>query len=301
MSYINIAEFSTEIPEDHFRTGVAPVVTGPGHGDGVGAEPLPQSLARGVRNTLRDTVRRPRACAGVARPPRGAGHVVSVPPQYGETWVYESIVGALPGVDLSEPQAVALQLGLFETAVVVLGWYYQLPGAVLAGTVAVGVAAAGSVAMLRFSRETRGVPLPDPYRRLLFGSSIEVVLAVLAFVALVTHVFVFDPRLFGDLFGTDPPVVVVYLTLLVLWDLCYRIGTSWWAAVVSLWRSLRYRFDAEAAGRLRRADGINVAFAATQVVLLPFLDGQPVLQVAVAGHVVAVGVVSGAAILLLDG
>ena len=35
---------------------------------------------------------------------------MSVRPQYGETWVYESIVGALPGVDLSEAQAVAIQL-----------------------------------------------------------------------------------------------------------------------------------------------------------------------------------------------
>ena len=225
---------------------------------------------------------------------------MSVRPQYGETWVYESIVGALPGIDLSESQAVALQLALFEAAVLVFGWYYGLPEAALAGTAAVAVAAVGSVAMLRFSRATRAVSLPDAYRRLLFGSNVEVVLAVLAFVALVTHVFVFDPSLFAGLFGPDPPVVVVYLTLLVLWDLCYRIGASWWAAVVSLWRSVRYRFDAESATSLRRADAINVGFAATQLALLPFLADQPVLRLAVGGHVVAVGVVAGAAILLLD-
>ena len=225
---------------------------------------------------------------------------MTVGPQYGETWVYESIVGALPGVDLTEGQAVAIQIGIFEAAVLAFGWYYGLPEAALAGTVAVAVAAVGSVAMLRFSRTTRAVPLPEAYRRLLFGSNVEVVLAVLAFVALVTHVFVFDPSLFAGLFGPDPPVVVVYLTLLVLWDLCYRIGASWWAAVVSLWRSVRYRFDAESATSLRRADAINVGFAATQLALLPFLADQPVLRLAVGGHVVAVGVVAGAAILLLD-
>lgn len=225
---------------------------------------------------------------------------MSAGPQYGETWVYESIVGALPGVDLTEAQAVALQIMLFEAAVLGFGWYYGLPEAALAGTAAVAVAAVGSVAMLRFSRATRAVPLPDAYRRLLFGSNVEVVLSVLAFVALVTHVFVFDPSLFAGLFGPDPPVAVVYLTLLVLWDLCYRIGTSWWAAVVSLWRSLRYRFDAESATSLRRADAINVAFALTQLSLVPFLADQPVLRLAVGGHVVAVGVVAGAAILLLD-
>ena len=95
-------------------------------------------------------------------------------------------------------------------------------------------------------------------------------------------------------------MVVVYITQRVLWDRCYRIGTSWWAAVVSLWRSLRYRFDDRAASRLRRADGINIAFASTQLVLLPFLADQPVLRLAVGGHVVAVGLVAGAAILLLD-
>jgi hypothetical protein len=94
--------------------------------------------------------------------------------------------------------------------------------------------------------------------------------------------------------------VVVYLTLLVLWDLCYRIGASWWAAVVSLWRSVRYRFDADSADSLRRADAINVGFALAQLALVPFLADQPVLRLAVGGHVVAVGVVAGAAILLLD-
>ncbi|MFB6305087.1 MAG: hypothetical protein ABEH47_07965 [Haloferacaceae archaeon] len=226
------------------------------------------------------------------------------PSRFGETWVYESIVSALPGVDLSERQAIALQVGLFEAAVLGFAAVYGLWTAAAAGTAAVLVAAAGSVAMLRIGETTRRVDAPESYRRLLFGSSIEVVLAVLAFVALVTHLFVFDPRqsvtpLFRTLFGPEPPVVVVYLTLLVLWDLCYRIGTSWWAAVVALWRSLRFRFDARTAADLRRTDRINVAFALVQVLLLPFLRDQPVLLVAVAGHVVAVTVVSTTAFVLV--
>jgi hypothetical protein len=160
--------------------------------------------------------------------------------------------------------------------------------------------------MLRIGRSLRRLALPENYRRLLFGSSIEVVLSVLAFVALVTHLFVFDPSrpgtpLLERLFGPEPSLVVVYLTLLVLWDLCYRIGTSWWLAVVSLWRSVRFTFDPETVGALRRVDAANVGFAFAQVALVPFLLEEPVLLTAVVGHIGAVTVVSVAAAATLRG
>ncbi len=60
--------------------------------------------------------------------------------------------------------------------------------------------------------------------------------------------------LLGRLFGPEPPVLVVYLTLLILWDVSYRIGTGWWASVTGLWRSARYRFDPETARVFMRAD-----------------------------------------------
>ena len=223
---------------------------------------------------------------------------------YGETWTYESIVGALPGIDLRESEAIALQVVLFEVGLLLLAWYEGLWSAVAPGTAAVAVAAVGSVAMLRVGRTVRRLPLPVAYRRLLFGSSIEVVLSVLAFVALVVHLFVFDPSrpgtpLLERLFGPEPSLVVVYLTLLVLWDLCYRIGTSWWLAVVSLWRSVRFTFDPETVDALRRIDATNVAFAFAQVALVPFLLSEPVLLTAVLGHVAAVAVVSVAATVTL--
>ncbi|MFB6282120.1 MAG: hypothetical protein ABEH40_08880 [Haloferacaceae archaeon] len=229
---------------------------------------------------------------------------VDAPRRFGETWVYESLVGALPGIALTRAQAIAIQFGLFEAAVLALAAVYDLWTAAVAGTVAVVVASVGSVAMLRIGAETRGLDTPEAYRRLLFGSSVEVVLAVLAFVALITHLFVVDPRsggrtLLARLFGPAPPAVAVYLTLLVLWDLCYRIGTSWWTAVVALWRSARYRFDARTAAGLRRTDATNVAFGLVQLTLVPFLTDQPVLLVAVGGHVVAVTVVSSAAYALV--
>ena len=223
--------------------------------------------------------------------------------EYGDTWVYEGIVGGLPGIELSNTHAVAIQFGLFQVGIVLFASLYDLWSAALAGTAAVIVAAVGSVAMHRLGTQNRAVDAPAAYYRLLFGSSIEVVLSVLAFIALITHLFVFDFQSTGEplittLFGSEPPVVVVYLVLLVAWDLCYRIGTSWWAAVVSLWRALTIASEAGVAKRFVRIDMENVAFAASQVILLPFLLDQPVLLVAVSGHIVAVAVVSAASIWL---
>jgi hypothetical protein len=225
-------------------------------------------------------------------------------PEFGETWVYESIISALPGIEVSRPMAIAIQLGLFEVAVLAFAAYYGLWNAAIAGTAAVFVAAVGSVEMLRISTLTRAVPVPNSYRRLLFGSSVEVVLAVLAYIALITHLFVFDPQvratpLVDQLFGEEPPILVVYLTLLVLWDVCYRIGTNWWAAVTALWRSARFRFEGDTVRALVRADLETMAFGLLQLVLVPFIGDHPVLLAALVAHVLAATAVTGLSATLL--
>jgi hypothetical protein len=228
--------------------------------------------------------------------------------EYGEAWVYESIVGALPGVEVPNAAAIAIQFLGFETLVVVLWAAYDLPRtALVAGTVAVTVAAIGSAVMLLLGGRLRSIPAPEQYRRLLFGSSVEVVLGVLAFVALVTHLFVYDPQQAGEplvetLFGPpdERPTPVVYITLLVLWDVVYRIGTGWWACVVALWRSYRFSFDSETARAFQRADAINLGFGLTQTLLLPFVLDRPVLLLVVTGHVLAVVGVSAASIAMLQ-
>ena len=224
-------------------------------------------------------------------------------PDYGDTWVYESIVSALPGIELSNRAAVALQLGLFQVGVLVFAAVYDLWSAALAGTAAVVVAAGGSVVMLRLGELVRSTSVPSVYRRMLFGSSIEVVLSVLAFIALIVQLFVVDPRrsttpLVTELFGPEPPMVVVYLALLVLWDLCYRIGTSWWITVVSLWRAVRRPVDDETAAALRHVDLLNVGFAVLQLLLVPFVLAYPTLLVALLGHVFAVTAGSGLSYLI---
>ena len=240
--------------------------------------------------------------------------------EFGDVWVYESIVRALPGANLSPAAAITLQLALFEVGVLLFAEAYGLWNAAAAGTAAVFVAAVGSYLLLRLGSSNRTLDAPTTYTRLLFGSSIEVVLSVLAFIALVTHLFVFDPRHVGDtlpvvrwlpisiprsetailtaLFGPEPPVPAVFLALLVLWDVCYRIGASWWIAVVSLYGELRLPLSPEAGAQYRRIDYLNAAFALAQLVLVPFIHDRPALLFAVCGHVVAVLGVSGVAVAL---
>ncbi|MFC7018510.1 MULTISPECIES: DUF7530 family protein [Haloarcula] len=225
-------------------------------------------------------------------------------PEYGETWVYESIVGALPGIRLPTWAAIAIQLLIFETAIVALSWYYDTWNAAIAATAVVFVATVGSVEMLRISTLIRRIDVPQPYRALLFSSNMEVVLSVLAYVAILSHLFVFDPQtssrpLVTTLFGEEPPVLVVYLLLLVLWDVSYRIGTGWWATVTGLWRSARYRFDPETARVFQRADVETWGFGVLQLVLVPFVLDQPVLLASLLAHVTAVTVVTAVSVALL--
>lgn len=217
-------------------------------------------------------------------------------------WTYESIVDAIPGVTFPDWLALTVQFVLFEGLMVLLAWRYDLWHAVPAGTAAIVVATAGSALMLLIGRRVRDLSIPMAYRKLLFGSSIEVVLGVIAYVALVTYLLVYTPRtgtpLLESLLGTSPPIPAVFLTLLVLWDVCYRIGTAWWASVTGFWVAVRYPTEEATRRKLRRVDAFVIGFALLQLVLVPFVWGYDLLVFALVGHVVAVFCVSGSAIFI---
>lgn len=224
-------------------------------------------------------------------------------PNEGATWVYESLVGAIPGIEVSDRVAIAIQLLIFESAVVAVAAIYGLWQGFVAGSVAVIVAGVGSWLMLTYSRAVRRASAPQPYRRLLFGSSIDVALSVFAFVLLVTFLFVVDPRsggstLLTELLGSEPPIVAVVLLLVISWDVVYRIGTCWWATVVGFWRSMQYRFDPDETRQYVWIDARNVGFAGVQLLLVPLVIDYPLLVVALVGHVVAVVLVASGSILL---
>jgi len=225
-------------------------------------------------------------------------------PPAGQAWVYESIVGSVPGVAVGSRQALALQFAGFEVAVLGLGWWEGLPvRALLAGTVVVVVASVGSAAMTGIADLVRRAEVPRAYGEVLLGSRIDIVLGLLAYVGLVTYLFVYDPRsppeLLATLLGEDPSLPVAYLVLLLCWDVCYRIGTAWWASVVGLWRSLTLPVGGATRARLRQADLATMAFGVLQLALVPFLVDHPLLLWGVLGHVAAVLLVTGSSVAVL--
>nr|WP_136686567.1 hypothetical protein [Halorhabdus amylolytica] len=223
-----------------------------------------------------------------------------------QRWVYESIAGALPGIELSRPAALLVQLLAFGTGVVVLAVGYDRWGSLPAGLAAVAVASAGSAFLLTLGRRIRDLDVPESYTQALFGTKIEIVLGLMSFVALVTYLFVIDQRNGGEtllvgVLGDPLPAPGVFLTLLVLWDVCYRIGTGWWASLIGLWRSLSLAeaIDTGTRRELQHLDVVTIGFAWTQLALVPFVRGHPLLVVALVGHVVAVSAVSSASIIVL--
>ncbi|GAA0232274.1 hypothetical protein ACFFQF_26310 [Haladaptatus pallidirubidus] len=216
-------------------------------------------------------------------------------------WTYESIVDAVPGVTLPDWLALTIQFVLFEGLLLAIALRYDLWDGVPAGTAAVVVATTGSALMLAIARRIRTLSTPATYRKLLFGSSIEIVLGLLSYVGLVTYLFVYNPRQSGtplleSILGTEPPIPAVFLTLLILWDVCYRIGTAWWASVTGFWVAVRRPTDRETRSQLRKVDALIIGFSLLQLVLVPFVRDHGLLVFALVGHVIAVTCVSGSAI-----
>jgi hypothetical protein len=229
---------------------------------------------------------------------------MTLTPDPGDGWVYEHIVIAIPGVSVAPTQAIAMQFVGFEAVVLALAWVYDLPAAAVAGTAAVAVATAGSAAMVAIATTLRGADADRGYRRLLFGSNVEVVLGVLSYAALSTYLVVgadgVGSGFLQRVLGSEPPVPAVFVAFVLAWDVCYRIGVGWWASLVGCWRSLRTQYTASDVAAYRRADLLTVGFAAVQLVLVPVLVGEPLLSLAVVGHVAAVIVVSGVSLLALE-
>lgn len=212
--------------------------------------------------------------------------------KYGETWVFESIVGAIPGIALADRTTLVLQFLVFEALVVIVAGVFDRWQAVLPGTAAIVVATAGSAVMLDIGHRVRAADVPETYKRLLFATSLEVVLGVVGFAAILTVLFVYQPRygptLLEVFLGPKIPLVAAFLFFMVLWDIAYRIGTAWWIAVLALWRAFAVEVDAALAADFRAIDHRTAAFGLVQLTLLPFLWEYRLLAAGLLGHVLAV-------------
>lgn len=226
----------------------------------------------------------------------GEGTAREEPPSpSGETWTYESIVNAIPGVDVPDRRALAIQFVAFEVIVVAVSIGFGRPGALAPGTAAVLVATAGSAFMLDIGRRVRAADLPRGYRHLLFSTSLEVVLGVVGYAAVLTVLFVYQPRhgptLLESVLGPNVALLPAFLFFVILWDIAYRIGTGWWIALLALWRSIRWDVAGPAARDVRAIDRRTAVFGTVQLVLLPFVLEYRVLAGLLVGHVLAVLVV----------
>lgn len=219
------------------------------------------------------------------------------------SWTYETIVNALPGVRVADWVAYCLQLGGFASVAIVLWVWYGLPQTTLVTAfVTIGVATLGSIELIYLSRRVRQADGSQRYWDLMFNSQIELVMGLVAFFIFVVYVFVVDARAGGglleSLLGERPPVLVVFFMLVLVWDLCYRIGTAWWATVCSLWRALAEQPDVETRRQYWLLDGSIVLFSMSQLLVVFVVQGDWFLQGVVVGHVVAVGLVIGVATLI---
>jgi hypothetical protein len=214
-------------------------------------------------------------------------------------WAYVSLVSAVPGLSLDPRAALPAQFLAFEAVAIALAAWYDLWSALPVATVAIALATVGSGLMVRLRTVVRSQNPPAAYRSLLFESAADVAMGLVAFITLVTYVLVQSrppgPDVLERIVGVALPAPAIFLALVVAWDLCYRIGVGWLASVTGCWRSLRIRDEGPAKRRraFRRADGLTMGFALSQLVLVPLLRTEPILAGLVLGHVVAVLVVSG--------
>ena len=214
-----------------------------------------------------------------------------------ESWTYETIVNSIPGVRVSNTVGYAVQLLGFAAAVVVLWLAYGLPTRTLwTGLAVVAVATLGSGEMIYISDVVRSTGASERYRRLLFNSGIELVMGLVAFFVFVVYLFVVNPRSGGGLLeyilGDRPPALVVFMMLVLVWDVCYRIGTAWWAAVCGLWRAVMETPLVATRRPYRRLDIVILLFSVSQLLLLWVIDGDRFLTTVLVGHVGAVVVVT---------
>lgn len=219
-------------------------------------------------------------------------------------WAYVSLVSAVPGLSTDNRSAVTVQFGLFEGTAIILAAIYDLWQLLPFATTAIVISTLGSYLMVSLSDRIQSLNPPEAYRRILFDSSIDILMGLVAFITLLTYLFIdtLGPRsgLLEQLFGVSPPAPVVFFALFVAWDLTYRIGIVWWTSITGIWRTITYRTQEtdSAHNDYLRADLYTIVFAGLQLLLVPFLWSDQLLVLFLLGHVLAVVVVSGLAIAL---
>ncbi len=217
-------------------------------------------------------------------------------------WAYISLISALPGLSTNDRSAIIVQFCAFEGVALLLAVTYNLWQLLPFATTAIVVSTFGSYLMVNLSDRIQSHNPPDSYQRILFDSSIDIVMGLVAFIALLTYLLIDaqapGPGLLDRLFGNPAPPLAVFFALFVAWDLTYRIGIGWWTSITGLWRTitLRTKDPGPTNNTYTRADFYTMIFAGSQLLLVPFLWSDRLLAWLLLGHIFAVFTVSSFAI-----
>lgn len=223
----------------------------------------------------------------------------------GGGWAYLSLAALVPRrFDDPTTALVAQFVGFAGVALGLAAWFDRWELLPLAA-VAILVSTTGSALMVALNARIRELDPPTAYRRLLFEAPLDVVMGLVAFIAFLTYLLVgaheSSPGSLAARLGEPLPALAVGFSLVLAWDVCYRIGTAWWASVTGLWRTVVFRrgLDRSTRSAYVRTELLIAGFAGLQLLLVPFLWADRPLAVLVLGHVGAVVIVTTVSITLL--
>jgi len=173
-------------------------------------------------------------------------------------WVFELIVENLPPFSfLPRKYSVFFQLLFLELAGILIGIIFKLSfPMILLGSVGIMVAVLWSVIILQLAPVLRSFRVPlskgenlllERYKKILFHRHyLELLIGIVVFAAITIYLLTFY-RYFSEIslinywFGNEVNPILLAVTFVLIWDICYRMGVGIWISYLTLWRSIKLR------------------------------------------------------------
>ncbi|MFQ6061700.1 MAG: pyridoxamine 5'-phosphate oxidase family protein [Methanosarcinales archaeon] len=229
-------------------------------------------------------------------------------------WVYEEIVSRIPPFSLlSYKSSILLQLLLLLFIGLFIGYIYHLDSIVLLyGSIGIFVAVLWSLLILQLGPTLRKFRAPlnqkenallEQYKKILFHKNhYEMIPGIIIFVLLMLYLYVFHQyfsrrSMMESWFGEHPSPILLIFVMILLWDICYRMGLGIWTTTLSMWRSLNLKKMAEKRTELehtpytelkhlKKLDINNMFFGIISLLLLPIIQDDYLLVLSILAFVI---------------